>query len=353
MTATKETSPAPPTPFPTTRYQGSKRKLAHSIVRALSDLDFTTALDAFGGTGAIAHALKLAGKHVTYNDALAFNHQIGLALIENDGVQLEESDLQTVGLRQAEIDYDDFVERTFDDVYFTREENRWLDVAAQNIARVTDVYKRAMLFFCLFQSAASKRPYNLFHRKNLYMRTANVDRSFGNKTTWERPFREHFARFAREANRAIIDGSGTCRATCRDAMTIADPFDLIYIDPPYVSSTGVGVDYHHFYHFLEGIVRYEDWPALIDETSKHKRLNQQDNPWCDPARNTEMFRALFARFRESILVVSYRSDGTPTIDALRKMLEEVKKTVRVIEGETYQYALSTNRRSREVLLIAE
>ena len=69
--------------FPPTRYQGSKRKLATDIVQAVSDLSFSTVLDLFGGTGSVAYAFKQAGKQVTYNDILAFNHQIGLALIEN------------------------------------------------------------------------------------------------------------------------------------------------------------------------------------------------------------------------------------------------------------------------------
>ena len=55
--------------------------------------------------------------------------------------------------------------------------------------------------------------------------------------------------------------------------------------------------------------------------------------------------------RDSILVVSYRSDGMPSIDELLGMLREVKRHVRVCDGRRYQYALSTNRRNREVLLI--
>ena len=64
----------------------------------------------------------------------------------------------------------------------------------------------------------------------------------------------------------------------------------------------------------------------------------------DPAAQFEMFR-------DSILVVSYRSDGVPTVDRLAGMLRDVKRHVRVIDGPPYQYALSTNRRTREVLLI--
>ena len=60
--------------FPSTRYQGSKAKLVDWIWEQIADLDFTTCLDAFGGTGAVAYRLKQAGKRVTYNDLLRFNY---------------------------------------------------------------------------------------------------------------------------------------------------------------------------------------------------------------------------------------------------------------------------------------
>ena len=67
--------------FPTTRYQGSKLKLVDWIKANIQNLDFDTALDAFGGTGCVSHTMKGLGKEVTYNDALRFNYYIGLALI--------------------------------------------------------------------------------------------------------------------------------------------------------------------------------------------------------------------------------------------------------------------------------
>ena len=120
----------------------------------------------------------------------------------------------------------------------------------------------------------------------------------------------------------------------------------------FVNRAGVGVDYHHFYHFLEGMVRYDEWPDRIDHRFKHRPLARVDQPWSDPRRCGEMFRRLFARFRGSILAVSYRSDGTPSVDELATMLREVKRRVRVIDGPLYKYALSRNLRSKEVLLIA-
>jgi len=76
------------TGFPSTRYQGSKARLADWIWEQIADLNFHTCLDAFGGTGAVAYRLKQEGKAVTYNDRLRFNYLIGRALVENSRVRL-------------------------------------------------------------------------------------------------------------------------------------------------------------------------------------------------------------------------------------------------------------------------
>ncbi len=339
-------------PFPPTRYQGSKRKLAGIILGHLQSVPFTTALDAFGGTGAIAYALKQAGKRVVYNDVLSFNHQIGLALIENDSVHLTENDLNFVQTRHDAIQYDDFIERTYDGIYFTREENYWLDTACQNILQIVCPFRRALAWFAIFQSAMIKRPYNLFHRRNLSMRLSKVERSFGNKATWEVPFPHYFERFANQANDAVIDSGGVCRASCADAMDIDHSFDLVYIDTPYIKRNGVGTDYHAFYHFLEGMVRYHEWAHHIDLRYKHFPLRDvRIQPWSRSDQAYSAFENLFERFHRSIVCVSYRSDGIPSIDDLSSILKKYKQSVRVIELSDYRYALSPNRDAREMLLI--
>ena len=338
--------------FPPTRYQGSKRKLLGWFWEQLDDLPFDTALDAFGGTGSVAYLLKSWGKLVTYNDLLAFNHQVGIALIENHGVRLRDTDVERVVTRDPDSVYDDFIERTFGGIYFTDDENRWLDAVAQNIPHLSDRYRRAIAYYALFQACIAKRPYNLFHRKNLYMRTAKVKRGFGNKATWDRSFDEHFRSYVAQANAAVIDTGRPCRALRHDAAQVPGDYDLVYIDPPYVSGRNVGVDYYGFYHFLEGLTDYRAWPERIDYGSKHRRLQPVPSPWTRAETNLEAFRAVFHRFADSILVVSYRSDGRPSPEQLADLLTEVKPQVRTVTRQRYQYVLSTNRASQEVLLIA-
>src|SRR4030042_6435367 len=82
--------------FPSTRFQGSKLKIVDWIWEAIKNLEFESALDAFGGTGSVGYMLKTKGKQVTYNDIMKFNWYIGTALIQNDDVTLLEEDVEFV-----------------------------------------------------------------------------------------------------------------------------------------------------------------------------------------------------------------------------------------------------------------
>ncbi|MCC6453541.1 MAG: DNA adenine methylase [Caldilineaceae bacterium] len=138
-------------PFPSTRYQGSKRVLADWIWENVCDMKFDTVLDVFGGTGVVSYMFKNASKQVTYNDHLRFNWFIGRALIENHDVQLTDSDMELI-LQSHEVIYPDIIKTTFGSIYYTDEENAWLDRAIFNINHfLADPYKQALAFFSLCQ----------------------------------------------------------------------------------------------------------------------------------------------------------------------------------------------------------
>jgi adenine-specific DNA-methyltransferase len=337
--------------FPSTRYQGSKAKLADWIWEQIADLSFATCLDAFGGTGAVAYRLKQEGKAVTYNDLLRFNYYTGLALIKNSATRLTAEDVNWLLQRHTHIAYPDFVHSNFHDIYFTDDENAWIDQTITNIRHLTDQYKFALAFFALCQACIIKRPYNLFHRKNLYIRFADVERSFGNKTTWDRPIDEWFRTFLTEANEAVFDNGQANRATNSDAVDVPGEYDLVYVDTPYISKRGVAVDYLTFYHFLEGLARYDEWNHLIDRRSKHHRFRLQVNEWSDKRTIHAAFDRLFRRYRNSIIVVSYRSDGIPSESELVTILGQHKRHMRVERYGRYRYVLSTNSEAGEILLI--
>jgi adenine-specific DNA-methyltransferase len=336
--------------MPPTRYQGSKSKIVGWILDNISDIEFNSVLDAFGGTGIVGYYLKMQGKQVTYNDILKSNYYIGTALIENDAMRLSKNDVDFLLKLHQEINYPSFIQDTFSDIYYTGEENRWLDMVIQNIEALDNFYKRTLAYYALFQSCIIKRPYNLFHRKNLYMRTSNVERSFGNKATWDTSFEEHFLNFVNEANNCVFSNGLENKALNLDVFDIEGDFDLVYIDTPYISKEGVGVDYLEFYHFLEGIINYPNWGDLIDYHSKHRRIKHKKPIWNDKSKIHSAFNRLFKKFQNTIIVVSYRSDGIPSITDLKRILGKYKPEIREIRYGDYKYVLS-NGRSEECLLV--
>jgi adenine-specific DNA methylase len=345
------TSPFVTPRFPSTRYQGAKTKLVPWIWDNIKDLNFSTCLDAFGGTAAVAYHLKKQGKRVTYNDLLKFNYHFGSALIKNSKVRLSSRDVEWILRKHEGLNYPSFVADTFSGIYFTDEENEWIDRTITNIGMVNSPGAHALAFFALCQACMIKRPYNLFHRKNLYIRFADVERSFGNKATWDRSFDHWFKRFVEKANSAVFDNGKKNESMNLEAARVPGKFDLVYIDTPYMSSRGTGVDYLAFYHFLEGLANYQDWGSFINPRSKHRAFIRQANGWTDKRTIHAAFNEIFQRFQESILVVSYRSDGIPSESELVALLRRYKKNVRVHRFGHYRYVLSTNSRSQEVLLI--
>jgi len=338
--------------IPTTRYQGSKAKLVDWIWGNVKDLEFSTVLDVFGGTGVVGYYLKQKDKQVFYNDYLKSNYYMGVALIENNTCRLNEHEIGRLIIKDPECGYSSFVAETFKDIYYTDEENKWLDIVVQNIEKIENIYKKALAYYALFQACLVKRPFNLFHRKNLYIRLADVKRTFGNKATWDKSFEEHFMDFIREINYLVYNNGKENNAYNLDVFEISGEFELVYIDPPYTSSKGISVDYRSFYHFLEGLANYRHWRSMIDYKTINRRFRRDNNLWNNKSKVRWKFRDLFEKFQNSILVVSYRADGIPSIQQIESDFKLFKKNVRTHVFDNYKYVLS-NGRTSEVLIIGE
>ena len=337
--------------FPSTRYQGSKLKLIEWIWQQVSELEFISVLDAFGGTASVSYLFKSKNKQVAYNDLLKFNYNIALALIENKNILLSNDEINWLLEKHPNIVYPDFVQENFLEIYFTDDENALIDRLITNIRHLDNKYKFAIAFFALCQACIIKRPYNLFHRKNLYIRLADVKRSFGNKASWDRPLDKWFRDFVLQANQAVFDNGQENISYNQDALNLSRNYDLVYIDPPYISNKGVAVDYLSFYHFLEGLAIYPDWKNKIDYKSKHRRFIPQTNEWTNKHKVFSAFDKLFNHYQNSYLAVSYRSDGIPSELELIELMKKYKQHVKLEYYGQYKYALSTNSNSQEVLLI--
>lgn len=149
--------------IPTTRYQGSKRKILPWIYDCLKDVEFNTVLDAFGGSGMVSCLFKHMGKRVTFNDLFRFNYLIGQSIVENNKVLLTDSDVEY--LLNSHPLSNSFITNTFQNIYFLDDENKWLDMVISNIESLSELYsdsklryKKAIAYNALFQSCLAKRP---------------------------------------------------------------------------------------------------------------------------------------------------------------------------------------------------
>lgn len=341
--------------YPSTRYSGSKRRFLDWIWAHVEDLKFESVLDVFGGTGSVSLLFKFHGKRVFYNDLLNFNQIIGTALIENSKTKVSEDDLNKVVTFHGK-DYPDFIKREFKDIFFLDEENAWLDKIVTNISQIKDRYKRAILMASLFQACLAKRPFNLFHRANLYIRTNSVKRSFGNKTTWERAFPELLVRYVNEYNKAIFsNGKKNKVIGGYDAISAPNGVDLVYMDPPYLPADSTrGTNYLTFYHFLEGLSDYKDWHNKINHSQGKCKTMADTGGIRHFTKKTEIhtsFMKLIENFQNNIIVLSYQNEGIPSKEEIIEIIRRYKKKIRVFEKE-HRYALS-RKTKKELLFIAK
>src|SRR2546423_1770924 len=109
--------------FPDTKYMGSKRTLLPVILEQVRKLRPSRVLDAFSGSGCVSYGLKTLGVQVHSNDFMKFASTIAEATITNNGTVLTPDDIRH--LLSANSHSDDFVQRTFGDLYFDDSDNRF------------------------------------------------------------------------------------------------------------------------------------------------------------------------------------------------------------------------------------
>ncbi len=146
--------------FPATRYMGSKSKLLEHIWSASSQFSFDSVIDLFSGSGVVSYMYKTHGKAVISNDYMAMDSVITKALIENSKTTLSLNEAEK--LTTIDTPTDDFVSDTFRGIYYSDEDNRFIDVVRTNIALMDDPYKKAIAMEALIRTCIKKRPRGIF-----------------------------------------------------------------------------------------------------------------------------------------------------------------------------------------------
>lgn len=340
--------------LPATRYYGSKRKLVEKIWDALQEqqVQFNSVLDLFGGTGIVSYYMLGKGKRVYYNDILSFNCIIAKALMQSPKGVLTEEEVLSLLWPVDGVVYRHIISKYFKDIYFLDKENEQIDIIVQNIQRLTPE-KQASAYYILFQSCMIKRPFNIFHRKNLNLRTNYEEAKFGNKVTWEKTFEQLFVMFAKELQEFQFEELLKCEISNKSALNCNIQADLVYIDTPYFTQrAGNSITYHNRYHFLEGLLHYEDIPMLIDNNKNNKELVVGKNMEFESRpQYLHDLSTLLDKHRSSTIALSYTTNGYPTINELEDLLRRYKPKTHVCYLGKHSFALNKNNNERQEVLI--
>jgi DNA adenine methylase len=312
--------------YPSTRYMGSKSKLLSEIWAVASHFEFDTAVDLFSGSGIVGYLFKSYGKRVISNDYMAMAATYSRAMIENSTTRLATDEAESLTSSARTTDH--FVENTFEGLYFSTDDNRLIDNIRGNIKELRDPCKQAVAMSALIRACIKKRPRGIF--------TYTGHRYDDGRKDIQLSLREHFLDAVEVINNAVFDNLKANQAYQGDAMSLP-PIEggLIYIDPPYYSPYSDN-EYVRRYHFVEGLAR--DWQGVeIQQHTTTKKFKSYPTPFSSKQGAADAFNALFERFRENVLLVSYSSNSQPTLLEMLTLMGKYKTHVEVVPVE-YKYS---------------
>lgn len=317
--------------FPSSRYMGSKHAILSFIYDVMKDLEFKTVLDAFSGSGAVSYLLKTMDKSVTSNDFLSFCFHTAQACVANSSERLSREEVDILLAPHAGCH--DFISQTFRGLYFTDAENQLLDNLVMNIFQMASSFKRSIALAAIARACLRRRPRGLFTYTGLRYDDGRRDLQIS--------LEQHFREAVEIFNNAVFDNKQCHAAFNCDVFSLPENlhFDLVYLDPPYVSPHSDN-DYSRRYHFVEGLVRY--WQGLeILENTTTKKFRRLPSRFDSKQTIHQAFCDLFERFRDSIIVVSYSSNGIPSRSELEDLLLRYKSKV-VVHELDHRYSFGTH-----------
>jgi len=320
--------------YPELRYMGSKHRLLPWIHGVLQGLSFDTAADPFVGSGCVAYLLKAMGKRVIASDFLNFPSVLAAATVANNTHRVDSAALQC--LLAARSNGPHFIEETFAGIFFRRDDLRFLDRVSANIETLEHPHQRALAHAALMRSCLKKQP------RGVFTVSGNLSRYDDGRRDLRLAVEEHFLEQVEIFNRVVFDSGRHHTVTRADVFDLKPRgVDLVYLDPPYVPRSDDNC-YMKRYHFLEGLSCY--WRGVrIMENTRVKKIAKPYTPFSYRKNAIGAFDRMFQLFRESIIVLSYSSNGYPDREILEGLLRRYKTNVTAYERR-HRYHFGTHDR---------
>ena len=306
----------------------------------LSEYDFKTALDAFSGSGSVSYLLKTMGKSVTTNDFLHFCATIAQATVENDEFRIGQQMLDN--LLKYDPRHKRFIEQTFKDIFYTPADLRFLDRVLWNIRHLENPHHRALAKAALIRSCMKRQP------RGVFTVAGDPEKYKDNRRDLKLSLEEHFIEQISIYNQSVFSNGGQHRSYNQDIYELkSGPVDLVYMDPPYVPRSDDNC-YIKRYHFLEGLSCYWNNVEILTE-SRVKKIAKRYTPFSYRRTAEAAFDGIFRKFSDSILVLSYSSNGYPDLDMLVSLMRRFKDSVKVYTKEhRYHFGTHANANRNQV-----
>jgi DNA adenine methylase/adenine-specific DNA-methyltransferase len=318
--------------YPELRYMGSKRRLLPWIHGVLRSLPFETAADPFLGSGCVAYLLKAMGKRVVGSDFLNFPTVLATATVANNTDKLDDPAIRT--LLSPHHGGANFIERTFDGIFFNTEDLRFLDRVSANMELLERPAQQALARAALIRSCLKKQP------RGVFTVSGDLSRYDDGRRDLRLSIEEHFIEQVAAFNRIVFD-NGRKHIVQRGDVFSRKPkgIDLVYLDPPYVPRSDDNC-YVKRYHFLEGLSCYWKGQTILQDT-KVKKIAKPYTPFSYRKTAVDAFDRLFELYRHSIIVLSYSSNGFPDREQLESLMRRYKKSVTAYEKQ-HRYHFGTH-----------
>ena len=210
------------------------------------------------------------------------------------------------------------------------------DIMRAGLARGKDRVSRlrALAKAALIRSCLKKQPRGVF--------TVSGDLSHydDGRRDLRLSIEEHFLEQVEAFNRVVFDNGRRHTAKRADVFSLKPKdVDLVYLDPPYVPRSDDNC-YIKRYHFLEGLSCYWKGQRIMEET-RVKKIEKPYTPFSYRKSAIEAFDKLFQIYRESIIVLSYSSNGFPDREELESLLRRYKGSVTAFE-KPHRYHFGTH-----------
>lgn len=308
------------------RYIGNKTKLLGFIRRVLRarGISAGVAVDPFSGTASVARELKRLGFSVIAADIMEYAHVLAKAYVESVA---EPARMRALVRELNRITpAPGFLTKEFSDarMYFTSENAARIDAARTRLQELRGGTIDDATYYLLLAA--------LIEASDRVANTTGVYAAF--VKSWQpnalRPLELRPIR--------VIPRNG-CHAYRRDALGLVselEPFDLLYLDPPYNARQYAG-----YYHVPELIATgwFESTPTLRGKTGllpdRDKRTDWSRRKKCEGA-----LEALLASARCKHVVMSYNAEGLIPESSIERLMKQYGRR------DTYQRYAKRYRRYR-------